>query len=59
MIAATAMIGTACFGPKAKASTGSSMIEAPVPMTPLTSPAASPTARTRAYGFHAAEPAVG
>ncbi len=47
MTAATAMMGTACFGPKAKTSTGNSMIDDPVPTTPLTSPATSPTPHTR------------
>ena len=39
------MIGTACFGPNDQTSTGSSMIEEPVPTTPPTVPAISPTAR--------------
>ena len=44
--AAMAMIGTACLGPNASTSTGTSMIDAPVPMIPLIVPAASPTAST-------------
>ncbi|BET10120.1 hypothetical protein THI4931_11620 [Pandoraea sputorum] len=37
------MIGTACFGPYVYTSTGSNIIDDPVPTTPLTAPAAVPT----------------
>jgi hypothetical protein len=47
MTAATAMTGTAVFGPYTWASTGRSMIEEPVPMTPLTIPAMRPMPRIR------------
>jgi hypothetical protein len=47
MIAATAMIGTASFGPNCQTSTGTSMIDEPVPMMPLIAPATRPTVRTK------------
>jgi hypothetical protein len=47
MMAATAMIGTASFGPNCHTSTGTNMIDEPVPMMPLTAPAMSPTVRTK------------
>src|SRR4051794_4460746 len=47
MMAATAMIGTASFGPNCQTRTGTSMIEDPVPIMPLTAPAMSPTAKTK------------
>ena len=47
MIAAIAMIGTACSGPKAITSTGISMIDEPKPTMPLSVPATRPTARTK------------
>ena len=46
MIAAIAMIGTACWGPNAITSIGTRMIEDPVPTMPLTVPANSPAAHT-------------
>ena len=45
---AIAIIGTACLGPNWNTSTGSSMIDAPVPMMPLSAPANSPMSRTNA-----------
>lgn len=42
-----AMIGTAATGPKKKASTGNRMIDEPVPITPLMTPAKVPTTKTR------------
>src|SRR5581483_1439705 len=47
MTAATAMIGTASFGPNCQTSTGTSMIDEPVPMMPLMAPASRPTAQTK------------
>ena len=47
MIAAIAMIGTACNGPYAMTSTGMSMIDEPKPTMPLTVPATSPTINTK------------
>ena len=47
MIAATAMIGTACSGPKTITSTGISMIDEPKPTMPLIVPATSPTINTK------------
>jgi hypothetical protein len=44
--AAMAMIGIASWGPKASTRTGTSMIDAPVPMMPLIVPATSPTTST-------------
>jgi len=44
---ATAMIGTASWGPNSYTSTGTSMIEEPVPTMPLMVPATSPTASTK------------
>src|SRR6185503_9087980 len=49
MIAAIAMIGTACSGPKAITSTGISMIDEPKPTMPLSVPATRPTATTKKY----------
>src|SRR5882672_9180786 len=46
MMAAIAMIGTACSGPNTITSTGISMIDEPKPTMPLMVPAARPTART-------------
>ncbi len=46
MMAATAMIGTASFGPNSYASTGTSMIDEPVPMIPLMVPARRPITST-------------
>lgn len=40
------MIGTACFGPYVYTSTGSNIIDEPVPTTPLTAPAKVPTSAT-------------
>jgi hypothetical protein len=45
---ATAMIGTACSGPNTKTSTGSRMIDEPVPITPPIVPANTPTISTKA-----------
>ncbi|HTM57994.1 MAG TPA: hypothetical protein VL123_06220, partial [Candidatus Udaeobacter sp.] len=47
MIAAIAMIGTACTGPKAMTSTGISMTDDPKPTMPESVPAMRPTARTK------------
>src|ERR1700733_1985635 len=47
MTAATAMIGTACFGPYSYTRTGISMIDEPVPTMPEMVPAIRPTARTK------------
>src|SRR5947209_4242481 len=45
--AATAMIGTACFGPYCQTRTGISMIDEPVPTMPLMVPAIRPTMSTK------------
>src|ERR1700747_3004372 len=45
--AATAMIGTACFGPYSYTSTGISMIDDPVPTMPEMVPAIRPTMRMK------------
>src|SRR5258706_3881144 len=47
MMAAIAMIGTACSGPNTITSTGISMIDEPKPTMPLSVPATSPTARMK------------
>ncbi len=49
MIAAIAMIGTACCGPNSMTSTGISIMDEPVPITPLSMPASSPTHSTSRY----------
>jgi hypothetical protein len=46
--AAIAMIGTACLGPNWNTSTGSSMMDEPALMTPLTAPETRSTMRTKA-----------
>ena len=61
MIAAMAMIGTACSGPKANTSAGISMIDEPKPTMPLSVPATSPSARISAYSIRrqpALEPGI-
>jgi hypothetical protein len=47
MMDATAMIGTASLGPNSYTSTGTNMIDEPVPTMPLMVPATSPTARMK------------
>ncbi|MFM0397824.1 hypothetical protein [Paraburkholderia aspalathi] len=49
MIAAIAMIGTACCGPNSITRTGISIIDEPVPITPLNVPASKPTHSTSKY----------
>ena len=46
---ATAMMGMAALGPKARLSTGSRIMDDPVPTTPLIAPAAMPHRAMSAY----------
>jgi len=46
MIAAIDITGTACCGPNSITRTGINSIDEPVPITPLSVPAVSPTIRT-------------
>ena len=55
MIAAIAMIGTACSGPNTTTSTGISMIDEPKPTMPEIVPAIRPTPRTNRYSKRSRE----